>query len=62
LYEFEGEDYKKGKQLMALSDNKFIDIGQRDRKQLSYDVDKYYRDTLNIQTTTKEKKKLRGWK
>lgn len=29
---------------------------------MSYDIDKYYRETLNITTQPKEKKKLKGWK
>lgn len=29
---------------------------------MSYDIDKYYRDALNITTQTKEKKKLKGWR
>ena len=62
LYEFEGEDYKKGKQVVPQTELEFIDIGQRERKQMSYDIDKYYRETLNITTQTKEKKKLKGWK
>lgn len=57
---FEGEDYKGKKAQNA--DIDFIDIGQRERKQLSYDIDKYYREALNITTQTKEKKKLKGWK
>lgn len=46
LYTFEGQEYKRG--LVYLEDNlDFIDIGQRERKQvLSYDIDKYYRETL----------------
>lgn len=51
LYEFEGEDYKKTKNannIIKTQDSDFIDIGQRERKQLSYDIDKYYREALNI--------------
>lgn len=29
---------------------------------MSYDIDKYYREALNIPTQSKEKKKLKGWK
>ncbi len=29
---------------------------------MSYDVDKYYREALNIPTQSKEKKKLKGWR
>ena len=29
---------------------------------MSYDIDKYYREALNMPTQTKEKKKLKGWK
>ncbi|CDW88930.1 probable global transcription activator snf2l1 isoform 2 [Stylonychia lemnae] len=61
LYTFEGQDYKK-KQVPQAQEIDFIDIGQRERKQLSYDIDKYYREALNQPTQTKEKKKLKGWK
>jgi len=64
LYEFEGEDYKKNKNQAAnikVQDD-FIEIGQRERKIQNYDVEKYYREALNIPTSTKEKKKLKGWK
>lgn len=29
---------------------------------MSYDIDKYYREALNLPTQTKEKKKHKGWK
>lgn len=59
---FEGQDYKK-KQPVINNEMELIDIGQRERKQLSYDIDKYYREALNINPAqTKEKKKLKGWK
>ncbi len=62
LYVFEGEDYKSKKQNTDKIPYSFIDIGSRERKQLSYDIDKYYRDALNIAPPTKEKKKLKGWR
>ena len=59
LYTFEGHDYKRKQQ----TESDFIDIGQRERKQLSYDIDKYYREALNMPTVpVKEKKKLKGWR
>ena len=62
LYEFEGEDYKKKQGIAVAPAEEFIDIGQRERRVQSYDVEKYYRDALNIATSSKEKKKLRGWR
>ena len=61
LYMFEGQEYKR-KYIHTNSDLDFVDIGKRERNQMSYDIDKYYRDALNIPTQTKEKKKLKGWK
>lgn len=62
LYTFEGQEYKKA---VAPGEIDFVDIGQRERRQLlSYDIDKYYRDTLNAPSGQpgKEKKKLKGWR
>ena len=73
LYTFEGQEYKRASAVSANNaistghDNiDFVDIGQRERRQIiSYDIDKYYRDTLSAPTGDKggkDKKKLKGWR
>jgi hypothetical protein len=67
LYTFEGQEYKDDTP-MATTNMEFIDIGQRERKHITYDIDKYYRDALttgggqNSGQPPKEKKKLKGWR
>jgi len=63
LYTFEGEEYSKKKINSAEQAVDFIDFGPRERKQLNYDIDKYYRNAFNTPSVApKEKKKLKGWR
>ena len=50
MYVFEGENYKKFKDENFLDSSvQFIDVGSRERKAQSYDINKYYRDVeINI--------------
>jgi hypothetical protein len=58
VYEFDGEDYK-GKREAKMD---FIDVGERKtKKRHTYDIDKYYRDVMNI-PSPKDKKKATGWR
>lgn len=65
MYMFDGENYygkKKDEELLTEDKIEIIDFGARERKPQSYDINKYYREALNIPSITKEKKKLVGWR
>lgn len=65
MYMFDGENYypkKKEEELLTEDKIEILDFGSRERKQQNYDINKYYREALNIPVIVKEKKRPAGWR
>ena len=63
LYYFEGEDYKQHGELdSAMPALDMIEIKREKPKNVSYDIDGYYKDFFRTPGSGKPKKKPKGWK